>query len=581
MNPSVLSDSSASTSRSYALTKASDGEITYSLIGHDIEQKTWFRRNFEYISKFIPVRFREVTANAEISYTANNISADEYTYGPTLQNQIIKNGPGSYVWSSKHSKLQYGGVWDQKLVAQTILLSVGLSYPNGDPWLSGLTPNDTVMSLNHKGSWTGVAPTDNDIETLRTIFGSRGYSPLTSGQTHYASAKEDLLIGISGQKDYFVLTKIGMNYANEFTGEIPDPTRISNYNDYTNATIANFRPQEGDRIVLPRRFFFAGENPADPNYLTASVAWAQTTGAALMPSYFYEPGKERVGDTTDANIYFNNAGKLLLNADGKMIGNGPGPAGINSWLAAFVDFQEIHTYTESPFSGGEFIYYQDSNDAYFIDNSKIYRVSIVDQARIQELASDQPAATVQASINCDFEYVGGDSSDTLNGLQGANGNAWANDLLVGNGGNDSLGGGGGRDVLIGGVGDDELRGGYGHDVLDGGLGKDILYGGGGRNSFINNRDGDRDDLFILSDFHAHGHDWGRFHNGANADTISSLGTEDRITILGTTTDQLSIRQLNDGLGIFASGSLEAIVTDSSWTATSLASNVSGDASRFF
>ena len=41
--------------------------------------------------------------------------------------------------------------------------------------------------------------------------------------------------------------------------------------------------------------------------------------------------------------------------------------------------------------------------------------------------------------------------------------------------------------------------------------------------------------------------------------------EDRITILGATTDELSIRQLNDGLGIFASAS-EAIVTDSNWSA---------------
>ena len=34
-------------------------------------------------------------------------------------------------------------------------------------------------------------------------------------------------------------------------------------------------------------------------------------------------------------------------------------------------------------------------------------------------------------------------------------------------------------------------------------------------------------------------------------------------LASVTTDELSIRQLNDGLGIFASGSLEAIVTDSS------------------
>ena len=72
------------------------------------------------------------------------------------------------------------------------------------------------------------------------------------------------------------------------------------------------------------------------------------------------------------------------------------------------------------------------------------------------------------------------------------------------------------------------------------------------------------------------------HDGQTAPRrASSLGVEDRITILGATTDELSIRQLNDGLGIFASGSLEAIVTDGNWTAAALGNNVFGDASRFW
>ena len=132
-----------------------------------------------------------------------------------------------------------------------------------------------------------------------------------------------------------------------------------------------------------------------------------------------------------------------------------------------------------------------------------------------------------------------------------------------------------------GVGNDELRAGYGHDVLDGGSGADILYGGGGRNTFNNNADGAVDEIYVLSDYHSHGYSWGRLHKGANADTISSLGTEDRITILGATSNDLTIRQLSDGLGIFAAGSLEAIVTDRSWNAASLSNNLYGDASRFY
>ena len=76
--------------------------------------------------------------------------------------------------------------------------------------------------------------------------------------------------------------------------------------------------------------------------------------------------------------------------------------------------------------------------------------------------------------------------------------------------------------MNGGLGNDELRGGYGHDIVDGGDGADVLYGGGGRNTFNNNDDGELDQLFVLSDYHSHNYSWGRLHNGANADTISSL-----------------------------------------------------------
>ena len=86
---------------------------------------------------------------------------------------------------------------------------------------------------------------------------------------------------------------------------------------------------------------------------------------------------------------------------------------------------------------------------------------------------------------------------------------------------------------------------------------------------------------MLSDYHSHSQPTGRLHNGANADTISSLGVEDKIIILGASTSEISILRLTDGFGIFASGSLEAIVTDNSWNISSLATNVVGDATRFY
>ena len=227
-------------------------------------------------------------------------------------------------------------------------------------------------------------------------------------------------------------------------------------------------------------------------------------------------------------------------------------------------------------------------NSYSVDNSRNYNIRVGGNINTGGgsfvLGGDGNSvgnSTTTTTINADFKYAGTAGGDRLLGSQGANGESWAHDFFDAGAGDDFLGGGGGRDVMNGGLGNDELRGGYGHDILDGGVGEDILYGGGGRNTFNNNDDGEVDQLFVLSDYHSHNQPTGRLHNGANADTISSLGEEDRITILGATTDELSIRQLNDGLGIFASGSLEAIVTDSGWSAAALGNNVFGDASRFW
>ena len=165
------------------------------------------------------------------------------------------------------------------------------------------------------------------------------------------------------------------------------------------------------------------------------------------------------------------------------------------------------------------------------------------------------------------------------GSQGANGQSWAHDFFDAGAGDDFLGGGGGRDVMNGGLGNDELRGGYGHDILDGGVGEDILYGGGGRNTFNNNDDGEP----ICS----------LFSRITTPTTNPPAGS----TTVPMPTPFLAWRRRQDHdfgchnrwtpivsstmTGIFASGSLEAIVTDSSWSAATLGSNVFGDASRFW
>lgn len=182
-------------------------------------------------------------------------------------------------------------------------------------------------------------------------------------------------------------------------------------------------------------------------------------------------------------------------------------------------------------------------------------------------------------------YFGTSASDNLLGSKGANGVAWANDVIEGDEGNDFIGGGGGKDFLYGGAGDDEIRAGYGHDILTGGSGADVLYGGGGSNTFTGERDGSVDELFIMSDFRGHGHEWGRNHGGVNADAIQELDPYDRITILGTATENLTIREVPDYgvgfIGIYDGDSLEAGYLGNNLTVNQLASMVTGDPTRFW
>ena len=185
----------------------------------------------------------------------------------------------------------------------------------------------------------------------------------------------------------------------------------------------------------------------------------------------------------------------------------------------------------------------------------------------------------------DYYYIGTEVSESLYGSQGANGVAWANDVIEGGGGDDLLGGGGGKDFIYGGLGNDEIRAGYGHDMLSGQQGSDILYGGGGANDFLGEKDGSVDQLFIMSDFRGHGFEWGRNHNGNNSDWISSLDAFDQITILGTSTENLSVRESYSSshgfnlLEVYDGGSLEVVYEGGDHTTAQLASRITGDPSR--
>jgi len=194
----------------------------------------------------------------------------------------------------------------------------------------------------------------------------------------------------------------------------------------------------------------------------------------------------------------------------------------------------------------------------------------------------------------DYEDLlfGGSKSDTISG---GGGNDLLNggpepvaDYLYGEAGDDYLAGGGGPDQLYGGTGNDEIRAGHGKDTISGGNGADILYGGGGTNSFLSEADGSIDQLYVMSDFRGHAFDWGRNHGGINADIITEIDANDRITILGTSDSALTFRavaagtynQTRSGIGIFDGDSLEALYIGSNLNASQLDSMTTGDPTRF-
>ncbi|KZR75849.1 calcium-binding protein [Prochlorococcus marinus] len=150
---------------------------------------------------------------------------------------------------------------------------------------------------------------------------------------------------------------------------------------------------------------------------------------------------------------------------------------------------------------------------------------------------------------------GGAGNDRLLAYFGA-------DYLDGGDGDDYMHGMHGRDQLIGGNGNDTMRGGHGHDVITGGIGSDWIWGGTGRNTVdAGISDNVRDDIYVSVDSiqNQNGNP-----NGVNADLLQNLGAEDKIYMHALNDFELTYGNAvfsgQQGVGIYANGSLEALVT---------------------
>ena len=106
--------------------------------------------------------------------------------------------------------------------------------------------------------------------------------------------------------------------------------------------------------------------------------------------------------------------------------------------------------------------------------------------------------------------------------------------------------------------------------MEGGEGSDSLYGGFGLNIFKDEFDGEIDRLYFWSDQWAENWIYGKADNSPNgekADKIEMLDEFDQIYVQGVETSQLSygfvdhnsnLGETLSGIGIYASGVLEAV-----------------------
>ena len=107
----------------------------------------------------------------------------------------------------------------------------------------------------------------------------------------------------------------------------------------------------------------------------------------------------------------------------------------------------------------------------------------------------------------------------------------------------------------------------------------------GLNSYLGNEDGFKDLLVIKSDQLLENWWYGKSGNNPNgekADIISELDNFDQIKILGAASEDLSVSSVSvhnlSGLGIYASGFLEAVYIGTNVSAEQLSTMITGDAS---
>ncbi len=371
-----LLNNSNSSQRAYIKTISEDKSINYSLSSnHSDIESNWFQRTFKHITNLSGIDFKLTDqTSSDIHYTLEIVSEEEWEKTDDLSKRIIETDNKKFNYQTPHKTNSYGGVSAQCEVSRVILKSLGLSFPNGDSLDANYTFNDSIMSGNLVGQLKAgrvISTTVNDQLAIQSILGTNN-AQLETEKYHNTKLNEDLLIGENGRKDYFILNRkgcyTGADAAHTFEESSDGQGTIFKNFDYLNASVANFNPEEGDKILLSRKLF----SPYGDGYPTSeekalTSAWVKNDGKDVVIDLIQASEDLGPFETEDvlhmnssSNLIFNEAGKLILNVNGteQYVGpwGGSVPSYVNGHLAAFIDIQDTH-YRKLPLNCFEIVDY--------------------------------------------------------------------------------------------------------------------------------------------------------------------------------------------------------------------------------
>lgn len=377
--PEYLLHPDGAPQREYASQAASDGVITYSYstdnfkwiepdssnrwtnstitqnpVAADLQQSNYIDTVFGFIDSITGVSFQKVEGQRgeiHLNFLPTNVNKrfkGDFTKGnaidPVTNTEFdggvgYLNGYGQMY--SYHNQAQYGAIQDIRTIQKTILETIGVTAPNGYAGDPDYSWDNTLMSQYDGGLGSFGATfflTDDDQAAVQTIFSASSTPSPSGSRTHIQRIKEDLMIGTDGVVDTFKLTSKGMILKKDSGTQYDDLGPI--YNNYNVSYVANFNPEEGDKILIHRSLL----NPKTP----------QSKASRKLAKPFKKTKlrfKQILGDSykTGENIYYNDAGKILVDTNGRKQGLTPkgspnksylykyNSTGINGQIVAFVD----------------------------------------------------------------------------------------------------------------------------------------------------------------------------------------------------------------------------------------------------